>query len=284
MKYIDYKENRRQGTFDFPVAFYHLSPSHPRYQMPYHWHLEYEIIRILSGSLFLTLDGRSFEARENDVIFLQDGVLHGGIPSDCIYECIVFDMKFLLKDSRVCAKQMQGILSHTNLIDAQLSERVPSVRSRTDILFQAMREKNPGFEFITLGILYQILGTIIDERAYTAGPANRILISERLQHIKNVLDHIEKNYTENISLDQLARIAGMSPKYFCRYFREITQRSPIDYLNYYRIECACEQLTARNVSVTEAAMNCGFHDTSYFVKMFHRYKGITPKQYLKINF
>ena len=78
--------------------------------------------------------------------------------------------------------------------------------------------------------------------------------------------------------------ADMNEKYFCRYFRSMTERTPIDYLNYYRIECACEMLTTKNISVKEAAISCGFNDESYFIKTFHKYKGITPKQFMKAEF
>lgn len=37
MKYLEYQERRKQGTADFPIAFYHVELTHPRYQMPYHW-------------------------------------------------------------------------------------------------------------------------------------------------------------------------------------------------------------------------------------------------------
>ena len=43
MKYIDYQERAQQGTFNFPIAFYHQTPHSPRYDMQYHWHTQYEI-------------------------------------------------------------------------------------------------------------------------------------------------------------------------------------------------------------------------------------------------
>ena len=55
----------------------------------------------------------------------------------------------------------------------------------------------------------------------------------------------------------------------------------IEYLNFYRIEIACEQLLSTDLSVTDIAINCGFNDVSYFIKTFKKYKGITPKQYIK---
>ena len=76
----------------------------------------------------------------------------------------------------------------------------------------------------------------------------------------------------------------MNPKYFCRYFRSMTERTPIDYLNYYRIECACEMLSTKDISIKEVALSCGFNDESYFIKTFHKYKGITPKQFMTSEF
>ena len=58
---------------------------------------------------------------------------------------------------------------------------------------------------------------------------------------------IEDHYDECVTLDDLARIAGMNSKYFCRYFKEMTHRTPIDYLNYYRIEQACFKLATLTI-------------------------------------
>ena len=109
-------------------------------------------------------------------------------------------------------------------------------------------------------------------------------MDRRLSPIKNVLSHISENYTDTISLNELAKIAGMNPKYFCRYFRSMTGRTPIDYLNYYRIECACEMLSTKDISIKETTISCGFNDESYFIKTFQKYKGITPKQFVKAEF
>ena len=48
---IDRNEDRPRGTYEFPFEFHHIGQNHPRYVMSYHWHVEYEIIRILKGSL-----------------------------------------------------------------------------------------------------------------------------------------------------------------------------------------------------------------------------------------
>ena len=44
MLYLDYNEKQMHGTKEFPVAFYHVDSSHPRYEMPFHWHKEFELV------------------------------------------------------------------------------------------------------------------------------------------------------------------------------------------------------------------------------------------------
>ena len=110
MNFFDYKENKQHGRFDFPLEFYHVSPENPRYNMPYHWHTECEIIKIIKGEFLIILDDKKVLAKENDIIFVNGGILHGGTPKDCIYECIVFDMKSLFKENSSCTKKSTRLL------------------------------------------------------------------------------------------------------------------------------------------------------------------------------
>ena len=283
MKYIDYKERKEQGTFNFPIAFYHENPRSPRYYMPYHWHPYYEIIRIISGSFQLTLDNITKNYHGGDIIFIKDGTLHGGTPHDCIYEGIVFNLEILLKDNHACTKTIHDIMSHKIIIHTLLSESSENVLPIMSNLCDSLANRNVGYEFMTQVFLYQLIGVILKERLYENQINDRIS-SERLDSIKNVLDYISQNYSNCLSLEMLAKIAGMNPKYFCRYFRSMTDRTPIDYLNYYRIECACEMLSTRDMSIKEVAISCGFNDESYFIKTFHKYKNVTPKQFMKAEF
>ena len=174
-------------------------------------------------------------------------------------------------------------MNHKITINTLLSEDSSAVLPIVASLTSALSGRHTGYEFMTQGYLYQLLGIILEEHLYKENTRD-LAEAGHLNSIKNVLTYISENYDNNISLDMLAKIAGMNPKYFCRYFRSMTERTPIDYLNYYRIECACEMLTTKNISVKEAAISCGFNDESYFIKTFHKYKGITPKQFSKMEF
>ena len=283
MKYIDYQEHRQHGTFNFPIAYYHENPRSPRYYMTYHWHTNYEIVYIRQGSFNLTLDDTTMTFNAGDVVFISDGMLHGGTPMNCIYDCVVFDLQMLLKDNNACSKMVQDIINHRIIINTYLSKNNKIITAVTQDLCNVLSAKAIGYEFQVQGYLYILFGEIIKNELYTKNSLDNIT-TERLNSIKEVLSYISDNYTNNITLDSLAHIAGMNPKYFCRYFKSMTDRTPIDYLNYYRIECACEMLSTRDMSIREVAISCGFNDESYFIKTFNKYKNITPKQYVKREF
>lgn len=283
MKYLDYKEDKQQGTFDFPVAFYHVEANHPRYQMPYHWHLEYEIIRVLEGYFHLIADGRQVTAQKGDLLLIPGGALHGGNAEECVYECIVFDMKLMLSNNKICNKLIQQLLRHEISISLKLPADLPDLKKAADDLFRFMHEKTPGYEFLAQGALFTMLGSIFHAGAYQVSKPQNSVSAHQIKRLKAVLNYIEEHYAEPISLDDMSRIAGLSPRYFCRFFRKMTQCTPTEYLNYYRIESACEQLADAWVTITDVAFSCGFNDISYFIKSFHKAKGLTPKQYKELS-
>ena len=106
-------------------------------------------------------------------------------------------------------------------------------------------------------------------------------LTEQKEHMcsADLKEFIEKNYASPITLQELSASVSMSPKYFCRFFSEMTHQTPMDYLNRQRIEQACCQLATTDDSITEIAYRNGFNDLSYFIRTFKKYKGITPGKY-----
>ncbi|MDO4679253.1 MAG: AraC family transcriptional regulator [Eubacteriales bacterium] len=272
-------EDRPRGTYEFPFEFHHIDASHPRYLMSYHWHVEYEVIRILRGTLTVTLDEKSFTAHANDVIFVNSGILHSGIPEDCVYECIVFDLNTFLKSNSVCSRYMQEILHQEIMIYHHFTEKQSDIIACVNSLFHAMNEKTSGYEMIVYGQFYHFFGLIFSNHYYLENQLKTRKDYKRILQLKQVVDFIEKNYTSQITLNQLSASVSMSPKYFCRFFSEMTHQTPMDYLNRQRIEQACYQLSTTDDSITEIAYRTGFNDLSYFIRTFKKYKGITPGKY-----
>ncbi len=281
MQYIGYNESKIRGTFDFPIEFHHVDSCHPQYVMAYHWHVEYEIIRILKGKFIINLDEREYETSEGDIIFINSGTLHGGIPKECIYECIVFDINMLYKKDNISSKYIKEIINQEVLLEEFYAYRSSNIYPVIWQLFDAIRDKKTGYEMITLGCFYQFIGTILNENKYSFNSLQSPYNQKRIVILKQVLEVIESSFHTTLTLEQLSKTAGMSPKYFCRFFQEMTHKSPFDYLNYYRIERACHQLLYTAENITDIAYNCGFNDLSYFIKIFKKYKGITPAKYRK---
>jgi AraC family transcriptional regulator len=97
--------------------------------------------------------------------------------------------------------------------------------------------------------------------------------------LNRVLDYIASSLDENISLSQLAAIAGMSPHYFAELFKQSTGRSPHNYILMQRIECAKQGLQNPAKSILDAALDAGFENASHFSRMFRKVEGISPTRF-----
>lgn len=275
MNYSELYEDKRHGTIDFPFELYCVNKNYTRYEMPFHWHVEYEMIIVKKGQLKLILDGKSFYVNEGESVFISGGVVHGGIPEECEYYCIVFDLASLFKDVALCSKSVAIFLTNADCFTGVYgAERKQSAIMR-EILY-SMQNRDNGYDLNVIGLLWKLLGAFVSEPVISEG--EQINKSQR-QKLKDVLSYIRKNIDKNITLEELAQVSGMSPRYFCRVFKSITGRTPIEYVNYYRIETASQMLITTGESVTDIALNCGFNDMSYFSKMFKKLKGISPSKF-----
>lgn len=274
-----YNELKQRGTYDFPIELYEIDGNHPKYEMAHHWHSEIEIIRIISGSLHLRLNNREIEAEAGDVIFVNSETVHGGVPDSCVYECIVFNMDMIFAGDKQCSRFLDDLNNHLLVVLDHFHRDKSDFTDAADKLFSAMKGKACSFEI--LSALYGLFSVIISSGYYR--PVSGLSEGNIKGNIKlkRVLTFIRASYDSQISLEQMAETAGMSPKYFCYFFKEMTGKSPIEYLNTYRIERAARKLLNSDRSVTEIAYTCGFNDLSYFIKTFKTIKGITPKAFRK---
>jgi len=97
--------------------------------------------------------------------------------------------------------------------------------------------------------------------------------------LNRVLDYIGDNLANELSLAQLAGIAGMSPHYFANLFRQSTGSPPHQFVLLRRIDRAKHLLRDPRRSVIEAAVDSGFHNPSHFARVFRTIVGVTPKQF-----
>ncbi len=97
--------------------------------------------------------------------------------------------------------------------------------------------------------------------------------------IGKALDFMRTNLHRDISRDETARHAGISPSHFSRLLKERTGRSFTELLRQCRVDLACDLLRKTDQSLAEIADACGFCDQSYFTRVFQDVKGVTPKPF-----
>jgi AraC family transcriptional regulator len=94
-----------------------------------------------------------------------------------------------------------------------------------------------------------------------------------------LLDYIGDNIADDLSLSQLASVAGMSPHYFAEMFSQSTGRPPHQYVLLQRIECAKQSLRDSSRGVLEAGLDAGFPNPSHFARMFRQLVGVSPSTF-----
>jgi AraC-like DNA-binding protein len=103
------------------------------------------------------------------------------------------------------------------------------------------------------------------------------------QSVKAAITFINENYTEKIYIEDVCKIALMSHTYFSYLFKQITGKTFVEYVNKLRIAKAVELLTSTDMPIGDICLLSGFNDTAYFIKVFKKETGISPRQYRKNN-
>lgn len=273
MHKFDFLDKKKHGTVDFPMEYYYVDSNHPRYHMVYHWHNEWELLRVVKGSFLLTLDDEKYLIKEGDIVLISCETLHGGEAIDCVYECLVFDFFSLFNKIDIVKSQLRPFYKKEICPDRFYNNSDIVVSKLIDIFSDNAVDSCSSLD--VLSAFASFFAWIIKEKRYQ-NVANKGNYSSR---IKSVLEYIEEHYDEELSLELLASIAGMNARYFCKFFYSHTQYTPINYVNFYRIEQASFLLNFTDLPITQIAINCGFWESSYFTKVFKKFKGISPYKY-----
>ena len=105
------------------------------------------------------------------------------------------------------------------------------------------------------------------------------LISSKNTPVYDVVNYIQNNLKEDMSLKNLSNIASMSTTSFYRFFKRELGMSPIEFILKEKIKCAKKLLKNPGLQINEVCYLSGFEDANYFSRLFKKHEGITPKQY-----
>ncbi len=278
-----YDENFERGTLVFPFDYHYINLSHPRFVMPFHYHIDHELIRILKGSLSIAVNEKRYLLEEGDYLFIADGAVHGGRTGslDDVYECVVFNLGRIFDNDKPCNIDLKKLSGHqVRPRELYRKKEDPLKTHLLDLFFDTVKKRNPHDTLLAQGLLLSFIGRLFSDRDFVSyDPALSSNLMRHLNKSSVIFRYIFDNFGSDITLDDLSDAVGLSPKYFCRFFKELTGTRPIDYVNRFRIESACVRLSLPRESINQIAYACGFKDPAYFTKLFKRYKGVTPKEY-----
>ena len=123
------------------------------------------------------------------------------------------------------------------------------------------------------------MGTGAAGRAATGAARQAAVSVALLAHLRRARDHMDRHYDEELDLEGLARVAGVSKFYFARCFEATYGETPMRYLTRRRIERAQDLLRAANLTVTEVCMLVGFASLGSFSSRFTALVGESPTAY-----
>ena len=142
-------------------------------------------------------------------------------------------------------------------------------------MYDIWKEKKQGHKYKCTSLLYELLYFINCQR-YN----NTIELVTHNDKIKAAIDYIHANYRSNtIEVSYLANMSGISETYFRKLFKQIHSVSPNQYIINLRLEYSSHLLRSQFYTVSEAGYKSGFNDIKYFIKLFKKHYGVTPKKY-----
>lgn len=199
------------------------------------------------------------------------------------YENIIFEMDFLGAGAAdLCAGEFLVPLAAGKLLppvcvhkEEEDYEELKQCLSQMEDLCES-REK--GYELGVKAAVLQMLFLLI--RKY---PCVKEVSSPDRERLKVVLQEIEKNISENLTVREIAEFCGWSDSHFMRWFKKMTGLSFISYVNERRLAVAAEALKKSNDKILSISQEAGFTNLSNFNRQFKSRYGVTPKEYREMT-
>jgi len=281
------KENRIHGDPSFPLCAYYMDIVPGDVVLDCHWHEEMEFLVVNSGKAIFQIETEYYNVHAGEAILINSGELHAGYPlenSPCSYEAIVFNSDLLHSGSfdLIYSKYIEPITKNRLIFKRHITGgsewEVELLLSLSKVL-KLVFARQPAYEMLAKSELLNMLAQLIMNSTPLVAESEKANGHQNLDRLKSALKYMHDNYSQKLSTRGVSAFLGISEGYFCRLFKHYFKRTPMDYLNYYRITQAIKLLEETELKVLEVAMEVGFDNISYFISTFKHYVGITPSKY-----
>jgi AraC-like DNA-binding protein len=223
-----------------------------------------------------------FQLSENDILLIAPGELHELFaPPNGIRLILQFDSWLI--------RSIQGFNSVMPLLDNLhliTKENSPDIHPTLQHLMLDIRDEFVAKEALNGALIYAKIIELYVLLARKSMKAETLFPDIKIEKQKDyidrfykVFDYINEHYSEDISLDAIAEVAGFSKFHFSRLFKQFTEQSFYDYLNHKRIKEAEALLLKPSLSITEISMLSGYSSISTFNRVFKSFKECTPSEF-----
>lgn len=228
-----------------------------------HFHAGIELVYVRKGELEATINGQNMILRENQLLVVNCYSVHRFISTDSVTITSIIPLSTV--------PSMQKLLT-TNRFKSNIID--DDTEGNLSMLMRLLSER-PTNEFIQKGLCYTILGYLIEH--ITLEP---LASTDQVDLICKILNYLNDNYTQQITVDQLASKFGYSRSRFSHMFKSTIGYSLPQYLNMLRCRSIAEALVSTDTPVVELAINAGFNNTHSFYTAFRTCYNMTPREYL----
>ncbi|XEC97425.1 helix-turn-helix domain-containing protein [Paenibacillus tarimensis] len=260
------------------------------FTVPYHEHDFIEYCYVAEGNGFHHIGQETFPIHKGMLFVIPVGVAHVFRPATperssnppIVYNCL-FDTQLAAQLSNF---QEQLIQEHLYSLGSTTSsyfsvfDRDGSIESILMKMNREMSVKETGSKTMLYALLSQLIVTVYRIKYGNEEHAT----SNEAADFNHIILYLEQNFNQRISLAEVSRYSGWSPRHLQRLFQKHTGQSFGSYLQNLRIQKSCEMLRGSSLKVGLVSELAGYRSIDSFNIAFKKTVGLTPTEYRKSSF
>ena len=255
-----------------------------------HWHNSFELIEVVEGKFYCNVDGSEFLINKGNICIINRGRLHHIYTEEynasmCRKKTIIFNPDYFIKDQNIYEKYILPLLEKDAFAHIQFNIKKGIGLDINTLMkeIEALEDEKPiGYELEEYSLIYKVIRYLY--LAYQSSKQSiHTTYDANVQIQRNMTSFIHEHFGSKIGLEDIAEAGQVSKSTCIRLFHKYTGKSPIDFLNNYRLQMSAEKLVTTSEQITEIAYACGFGQPSYFNRLFLKEYNMTPNQYRKTH-
>lgn len=266
-----------------PIQLYE---AHGAEQMQYlHRHDCLELNYIRSGRGINYIEDQKYEMRHGELYLINHREHHMAVGTEHLcMTVLIFDPSSLWPHSADAAAYLRLFYERSDGWHNRLSlqEHEPQFVQLLSRLERAQQDARTDTLLFVRAYLMELLAYLCRWYPATALQLPAAVARHR-QQVHPAMTYLQEHFTQNVTLEQLARVCCMSRTYFCSCFKEATGMTAWEYLRLVRIRHARQLISTTDLSIAEICYQCGYSNLSSFNLAFRQMCNMTPTAYRRCH-